>query len=855
MANKDWQQIETLFHAALPLDAGERSVYLTRACVGNAWLQLEVESLIAAFEGSNGFIDQPVFELGIEVMEASDSHSMSGQVVGAYKVLRRLGKGGMGEVYLAEDARLGRNVALKFLSADFVGDNWAKRQLVKEAQSVAMLDHPNICSIYGIEEAGEHSFLIMQYVEGKTLSDLIREESMDPDRVLTCAQQIVSALAEAHAHGIIHRDVKPQNIMVKHNGLVKVLDFGLAKIVQPEKGMLSDDVSRSSQLGFIPGTVSYMSPEQLRGEKLDYRSDVFSFGTVLLEMLSGKNPFARNNKAETISAILTGQLTVPRNDRSKLAHELERVAVKCLKHDKSERFQSANELLIELESCNEKFLKGGDRAWSFVVRATAVLVFLLLLFAVTRFAINYVTKPQTLAILPIANETGDASLDYLGDGLTEGLINRLSGPSRLRVKAFSMVSGYKGQIDPQKIARQLNVDHVVVGKIRGTRDSLTLETTMIETEDGSQRWAKSYPVEANASIRILDEISKEITSRILFWSGGDEGPTRTARRQVNPEARNEYMLGRYYWRNRDNDHTLKAAIDHFNAAIKLDPNYAEAHAGLADCYALGNVVSYPDMGLDTREAMSRAERAAKDALDLDENLAEAYTSRAFVNLKFHWKWQLAEKDFKRAIELKPDYALAYFGYSNLLSIKGQQSEAVTMSQMARDLDPFSPVTGLNYCRTFYYARRYDEASACYDKLVRDNPSYTNGQYGLGLMYLKRGLNHAAILVLQSLYGKNKRSAAAALGYAYGVSGQEAAAREVLAEMEKLSQQSNLPAQEFALVYLGLGDKERTFLWLKKAVDDHFAPTSYLGVDPIYDSIRSDPRFAELVKSLNLTSSN
>jgi serine/threonine protein kinase/tetratricopeptide (TPR) repeat protein len=852
MANKDWQQIETLFHAALPLDAGERPAFLAQACAGNEWLQLEVESLIRAFEGSNGFIDQPAFGLGIEVMQAGSSSSMSGQTVGGYKVLKRLGKGGMGEVYLAEDTRLGRNVALKFLSSEFVGDNWAKRQLVKEAQSVAMLDHPNICSIYGIEQAGDHSFLIMQYVEGQMLSDLIREELMDPDRVVTYAQQIVSALAEAHAHGIIHRDVKPQNIMVKNNGLLKVLDFGLAKLVQQEQG-LNDNASRSSQLGFIPGTVSYMSPEQLRGEKLDYRSDVFSFGTVLFEMLSTKNPFARNNKAETISAILTGQVPALKHDNTTILRELERIARKCLQNDKSERFQSANELLIELESCKHKFLKEGDRTSSFVVRATAALVFLLLLVAVTRYAVNYVTRPHTIAILPIANKTGDASLDYLGEGLTESLINKLSGPSRLRVKAFSMVSGYKGETDPQRIARDLSVDHVVVGNIRGTRNALTLEITMVEAEDGSQRWAKSYPVEANASVGILDDISKQVSSSLLFWSGGNE--ERTARRQVNPEARNEYMLGRYYWRNRDNDHTLKAAIDHFNAAIRLDPNYAEAHTGLADCYALGNVVSYPDMGMDTREAMSRAARAAKDAIDLDENLGEAYTSRAFVELKFQRDWQAAEKDFKRSIDLKPDYALAFFGYSNLLTIEGKQSEAIAMSQTARELDPFSPVTALNYCRSFYYARRDDEALACYDKLVKDNPDYTNGQYGRGLMYLKRGLNHDAIIALETLYNKNERGTAAALGYAYGISGKESAAREVLAEMQRLDRQSHLPAQEFALVYLGLGDKDNAFIWLKKAVDDHFAPTSYLAVDPIYDSIRSDPRFTELVKSLNLAPSN
>jgi tetratricopeptide (TPR) repeat protein len=371
---------------------------------------------------------------------------------------------------------------------------------------------------------------------------------------------------------------------------------------------------------------------------------------------------------------------------------------------------------------------------------------------------------------------------------------------------------------------------------------------MIDVEDGSQRWAKSYPMELSTVFPVVTAMSRDVTSNLGPWSRDE---VQTARRSIKPEARNEYMLGRYYWRKRDNNRTLKEAIDHFNAAISLEPNYAEAYAGLADCYLVGNVVSYPDLGLTTAEAMQRAERAAKDAVDLDEELAEAHTSLGYVYLKSRWDWQGAEREFKRAIELNPDYDQAYFGFSNLRAITGPQSEAIALSRKAKELDPFSPVAGLNFCRSYYYARRYEDASSCFDKLVEDNRAYTNGQYSRAFVYLKRGLNSEAIKVLEELYAKDKRSAAAALGYAYGVAGNKEGAQKVLAELENLSKQSNIPPQEFMLVYLGLGDDDHTFFWLNRAADEHFAPTAYIAVDPMYDRIRSDPRFTALVKRLNL----
>jgi serine/threonine protein kinase/tetratricopeptide (TPR) repeat protein len=854
MPDKSLSQVESVFHAVLDLPPHERASYLENACLGDERLYAEVSSLISALDSRDGFMEQPGLSLGLKVLSRSSEQSMISKSVGPYKVILRLGKGGMGEVYLADDTRLGRKVALKFISQEFIGDNWARRQLVKEAQAVAMLDHPNICPVYGIEEEDGHSFIVMQYVEGETLADLIRTHSLPTNKIVPLAQQIVGAVAEAHAHGIIHRDIKPKNIMVTPSGQAKVLDFGLAKTIQQHQNLenTADSISHLSQAGLIPGTVAYMSPEQLRGEKLDYRSDVFSLGTVLYETVTGKNPYAHDTNVEIISAILSSKPASFKKTSARASRDLDRIVQKCLEKRKEERYQSSSDLLLDLEATRKVVGLRRPISHYLTVRCAAAFTLLSLFVIVSIFIYFQVTRPKSVAVLPLANESNDHTLEYLAEGLTDSITNRLSGLSKLQVKASTLVSGYKGSgVDPVRIGRDLGVDAILVGKIYGNRTSLVLRTTLISVQDGAQLWGEERPIDLENVFLIEQEVSQRVISKLELWSRVDENRSRSARQPTSPEARNEYMLGRYFWRNRDNNRTLKDAIEHFNAAIKLDPNYAQAHAGLADCYALGNVVSYPDLGMTTIEAMNRAERAAKDALDRDENLAEAHTSLGFVNMKFHRNWQEAEREFRTAIELKPDYALAYYGYSNLRAITGPESEAISWSLKAKELDPFSPVAALNFCRSYYYARRYDEASTCFDKLVEDNPDYTNGRYSRAFISLQQGLKEEAIRVLESLYAKDKRSAAAALGYAYGISGNKEAARRVLSEMETLSKESYIPSQEFALIYLGLKDNENTFFWLNKAARERLAMTSYIAVDPIYDPIRSDTRFIELARSLNL----
>lgn len=850
--NNDWQHLQSLFHAALSLRAEERAVYLARECVGDDELRQEVESLIEATEKRDDFLEHPALSLGMQVLASESTEELTNQLIGSFKILSSLGNGGMGNVYLAEDTQLGRKVALKFLSGKFADNQWAKRQFTKEAQAVAMLDHPNICTVHGFEEANGHSFIVMQYLEGERLDQLIKKRKLELSEVLSLSIQTASALAEAHAHGIIHRDIKPSNIIVTANRQLKVLDFGLAKLVQQQPGGFSAEApsSNSLQLGFIPGTIAYMSPEQLRGQRLDYLTDIFSFGVVLYEMISGKNPFARDNKAETISTILVSQPQPLKSNGSQLPRELNRIVQKCLEKERSERYQSASELLADLEMLKKEVDGERPRPWYPNIRIAAAITLLLLLITVAAFIYGYMTRQHTIAILPIANETGDVNLDYLGDGLTESLINKLSGLSKLRVKAFSTISGYKGQhFDPQKIGRDLNVDAVVIGNLSGTKDSLTLRIDMISTEDGSQLWSSRYRIGLEVLFHVEDEVSRQLTSRLELWSRKDEAKILRAPRPKNPQAQDQYMLGRYFWRFR-NKENIQKAIEHFQEAIRLDPSYAQAYAGLADCYVLLNTPHYGKM--TTKEAMTNAEEAANTALRLNENLPEAHTSLGVVNLKWYWNWQEAERAFKRAIELNDEYAAAHSSYSQLLVITGRIREATDQSEIARKLEPASPAAQLNYCRTFYYAREYDEASSCFKRLVKEQPDYKNHQYMLGLVYLRRGMYEEATKIFEELYAADAALAGAALGYTYGITGRKDEALRVLSKLEAMQSADHyISPQEFAIIHIGLGDKEKAFDFLNKAAAERFAPLAYMGVEPLFDSIRSDARFIELVKSLNI----
>jgi len=853
MPDRNLSQVESVFHAVLDLPAAERAAYLAQACSGDESLHAEVSSLISALDSSDGFMEQPALNLGLNVLAQSAEQSMNGKSVGAYRVLSRLGKGGMGEVYLAEDTRLGRKVALKFLSQEFVGDNWAKRQLVKEAQAAAMLDHPNICPVYGIEESDEHTFIIMQYVEGETLADLIRKQPLAADEVVQLARQIVGALAEAHAHGIIHRDIKPRNIMVTPNGQAKVLDFGLAKTVHQKKTLetVEDSISHLSQVGMVPGTIAYMSPEQLRGEKLDYRSDIFSVGTVLYETVSGTNPYRRKNNAEIISSILT--LTPkPIMQAGSTPKSLDTIVQRCLKKDRDERYQSASEMLLDLDKLDRGIAVYPRWPTYLSLRAGAVLaLFLLVVVGVVVFYPRWTAKAHSIAVLPVICE-GIPAEGCLGPGITQGLIARLSRRTDFVITTSDATPSVYGSnaISAQTIGRQMGVEAVLVGKIIKRGDSLILQTRVESVGDASRLSENEYVLPSQA-VPLLEELSL----RQAFYP--DAPPTEDDKKSFamlatiqsrNPEAVELYLRGLHYWNKRDRDNIQKA-IDLFDQAIERDPVYALAHSGLANCYVVMSSVAYGT--LSTKDAMERAAAAAKKALEIDPNLAEAHTSLGIVQLKYDWNWREAEKSFKRAIELKPDYPAAHYWYSNLLGTTGRLEEAVAESERAKELDPLSPLFVTNLGRAYYRARDFDKSIDYFLRVLAEKPNNTSAMYVLAFAYFQKERYAEAIELLERISTTNKWLAAAPLGYAYAKVGRGDEARRILEEMETLPKSENLPAQERAIVYIGLGDKDAAFQWLEKSYEDRFASITSLTTEPLFDSLRSDPRFAILARKIKL----
>ena len=859
MEPEQWQRVEQLFHATLQLETADRSGYLLLECSGDEALREQVESLIAASENNPAFIDTPAFSLGMRVLIRESNHSMVGKSVGPYKIVSALGKGGMGEVYLAEDTKLDRKVALKFLSPEFVGDNWAKRQLTKEAKAVAQLDHPNICQVYGMEEDQGHSFIVMQYVEGETLSDLIRAKRPGSIQVLALAKQIVSALAKAHAHGIIHRDIKPKNIMVTPSGQVKVLDFGLAKTIHQKTLDGGDDsVSHLSQNGLVPGTVAYMSPEQLRGEKLDYRSDVFSVGTLLYELICGKHPYHQGNNAELISAILTLEPRPLGQTTAEFPKGLNHVVTRCLKKERENRYQSVNEVLLDLESLQNGISVSPTVPTTLILRAAALLAVLILLVAGAAFVYSRMNRNvKTLAVLPIVCDGLDPGTRCLGPELTDSLISRLSQRADLRIKKSEVVPALYGPqaVSPQKIGQALNVDVILFGRIVPRGNSLLLQTRLENVKNGARISEDEYLLESTDTLPLQDEVSLRVSLYLQLAPGDDAKKTVAlvaARQHRDPEAFELYLRGRSYWNKRDRVNIQKA-IDLFRQAIDRDPVFGQAYARLADCYVVMNSVAYSSMS--AKEAMTRAESAARQALEIDDMLPEAHTSLGVVQLRYHWNWAEAEKELKRAIEIDPRYAPAHYWYSHLLAVTGRKDEAIAQSEMARDLDPFSPLVLMNLARTYYRVRDYDRAIELLEKTRDEHPDNSSIPYVLGYVYFQKGMYQEAIKIFEEIAtrndGRDKWLAAAPLGYGYAKAGRRADALRILAEIEEQSKKELIPAQERAVIYMGLNDKDQAFQWLDKSYDEHFASIIYLTTDPMFDSLRSDPRFVELARKLKL----
>jgi serine/threonine protein kinase/cytochrome c-type biogenesis protein CcmH/NrfG len=857
MEAKQWQQVEDLFHEALQLGVEERAAYLAQVCSDNDLLRHEVESLVLAFEQS--FMEQPVLSLGMMVLSDAPAESLVGRSIGQYKILRLLGQGGMGAVYLAEDCKLERPVALKFFKNTLSDDGQAREQLKQEARAVAKFEHSNICAVYGIEEIDGYDFIVMQFVEGETLASLLGHGRLELDEVFNLGEQILSALSTAEARGIIHRDIKPQNILVTADRQVKVLDFGLAKFIQPKLESIGDAAGSDAPHELVVGTIAYMSPEQLRAEALDYRSDIFSFGIVLYEMTSGVHPFKRDDKEQTILAIKENEPPRLKSLSPQIPDELECLVNKCLEKDREQRYQTAEPPLLALRDLRADYELARSHPWKrrvlhqrknlkYYALAACVLTVLLGALGVSTYL--RMTRVHTLSVLSMANGGGDQSLEYLSDGLSKSLIDKLSRLSKLRVRSSAAVSLYNEQnIDPVQAGRQLNAEAVLVGTLVKEHDGLQLQARLLKTADGSQVWAKTFNVKAAQILSARDEIARDVISNMDVWLSDAERSLLTKRETDNPEAQRLYMMGQFYWKRRNEDN-IDLAIKSYEEATEIDPTYAQAWAGLAESYIFK---STPVYGAELTEKMiPKALFAAQQAIKLDSMLSEAYTSLGILRFRYYWDWKDAEKQFRQAIELNPDYAPAHFWYSNLLMTLARNDEAIRESEINQRLDPFSPNATVNLGRAYYYARQYEKAIAYYREVLERKPDDNSALYMLALAYLQKRMYPEAIALLKPLYSVRPLTWAAPLGFAYGKAGQKAEALDVIKKLDELSQKRHVPPQEKAIIYIGLNDRDKAFDYLEEAYRERFSALIGVAVDPLFDDLHSDPRFDELVRRLNLT---
>jgi len=860
-----YKRIARIFDAALKVTPAERVEFLAEACAGDDSLRQEVQLLIASHERSGEFIDTPAYQAA-EKLVTSYHPFKAGQMIAHYLIRSQLGEGGMGQVYLAEDTTLKRKVALKVLAPFDHDDREARKRLLREARAAASLDHPNICAIYEVGEQHDGGYIAMQYVEGETLAERLCRQPIPLEEVLQIATQVAAALIAAHEHNVIHRDIKPANLMITSRGDVKVLDFGLAKAV-PTSGQPADTTKiLLTQPGAIVGTVPYMSPEQLRGDHLDVRTDIFSFGATLYEMLKGKPPFARHSVPETMAAILEHE------PEPVMVADFEPIVSKCLAKDRRQRYQTAAELLTDLQDLHHRLGDSGksERRTELMTKPTPpphvslltdlaarwriVLFGAIAIFGLALGLYVYATRDHqlpaidSLAVLPFQNQSGNPNIEYLSDGISEALINSLTELRQLRVIARTTTFRYKGKdIDPLQIGRDLKVRSVLTGSVRQAGDNLAIQVDLVDAATGSELWGHEYERKASDLLSVKQAIAREVSDTLRLRLSGDEQKQLTKRDTTSGESFQFYLQGRYYWNKRTPD-SLKKAIEEFQEAIDRDPSFALGYVGLADAYVSQEHYS----GMASKETLPRARAAVDRALAIDNSLAEAHTTSAAIYQR-EWRWAETQDELKRAISLNPNYPTAHHFYAYYLYIRRQFDDAAREISRAHELDPLSPVISENLSMVELLKGNVDSAIEQGEKTIALDPKFADAHYVLAFAYLKRGRAPEATAEFQKAVELSNRAATylGNLGYCYALTDRRAEALAIAKELEEKFSHDEASGLFVAAVYAGLGDKDKAFTWLNKDFQQHSGQLPTVAWRPLFESLHSDHRYTELVKSMGL----
>jgi eukaryotic-like serine/threonine-protein kinase len=786
----------------------------------------------------------------------------AGSRLGPYEILAPLGEGGMGEVYRAKDPRLGREVAIKVLPAALLHDTDRLQRFEREAQAASALNHPAIVTVHDIGREGEIPYVVLELLEGETLRARLAHGPLAQRRTLEYAVSLAQGLGAAHEKGIVHRDFKPENIFLTQDGRTKILDFGLAKVVEmPLSGGAATDVPTSpgTTPGVVLGTIGYMSPEQVRGEPADQRSDLFAFGAVLYEMLSGKKAFDGPTVLDALHAILRQEPPDLPAVAPDVSPGLERIVRRCLEKNPAERFQSARDLSFALgesgstprvpEEAPRRRVPRTRGIFALAALAAAALL-AATLFGWGRLRDRFRGAPapiRSLAVLPLENFSKDPEQEYFADGMTEALITDLAQVRSLRVISRTSAMAYKGtKKTVPAIARELGVDGILEGSVERAGNRVRITTQLIEGATDRHVWARSYERDLKDVLALQGEVASAVASEVRAAVTPAEQGRLTRARTVDPEAYGLTLKGRYQLNQADSRKAIDGAIATFQKALASQPDYAPAWSGLADAYA-----ALTDFYLAPHDTMPKARAAAERALTLDETLAEAHASLGIVHLIYDWDWAGAERELQRAIALNPNLASAHDGYGTLLAVVGRADESETEMRKAEQLDPLASQIAFDAGWNAAISRRYERSAEAFRQAFRIDPAFGYAHINLGVVLVLQGRRAEGLPEVEAgLKTAESPLAVSTAGTGFAIGGESARARQILDRLSEMSKTNYICPYETAIIHMALGDKDKAFSLFEKGYDDHSVCMMFTKQDPRLDPIRPDARYQDLVRRLN-----
>ncbi|MDQ3750332.1 MAG: protein kinase [Acidobacteriota bacterium] len=896
MKTDSWEKAKEIFGDALKLAPADRSRFLKEVCAGDDETRREVESLFDSYDEAESYMENPAVSEVAEFIVAEQNRLASGQCFGHYEIIKQIGTGGMGEVYLAQDKKLDRRVAVKIINEKFAKHESNLNRFIQEAKAASALNHPNILVIHEIGESDDANYIVSEFVEGKTLRETIKQISLKLSEVLDISIQIAGALSAAHAAKIVHRDIKPENIIVRPDGYVKILDFGLAKLVEQKAVGFEDETAKQNETveGVILGTVNYMSPEQAKGERVDERTDIFSLGAVVYEMIAGRTPFAGDSVSETFANLINAEPQPLSQFVLNVPDELQRIVAKTLRKDKDERYQTINGLLADLKSLREnlafderleKSHPPNDKNATAILQATtgeankqtdetrhgfsqqikqhksfaalALIAFLIgaisygYYFLSLRKNISSADGKKSIAVLPFVNASQDADAEYFSDGITQNVINNLSQLSGLKVMAKNSVFRYKGkEIELKKVADELGVQTLVMGDIKQVGDKIVINVSLIDPNDGSQIWGEQFVKNSSDVIATQNEIAQSVAQSLRLNLTDAEKQTLAKRPTENAEAYQLYLKGRFFAEPGTPD-ALNKSIEFYRQAIDKDPNFALAYSDMAMRYMLLGMYFSPP-----RETMPEAKSYANKALELDNTLSDPHLILGQIALLYEWDWDKAKAELTEGNSVIPQSIETFNCAAHVLQSTGRISEADQSLHRALEADPLSIQLNTELGCNSYYARRYDESIQNYRESLNLEPRNFVALYGLA-----RSLNHQKQYA--EAIGEIEKAkvfmpmlppiAIAEEGYAYAKMGKREEAEKQLKTLDETSKKIFVDPFLMATVYLSLDDKDETFAWLEKAYQAKSSLMPTLVNDVKWDGLRDDARFLDFMNRLGVKS--